>query len=261
MSDFSTYVISLAEAVDRQEKMSHHLKELNLAYSLVEAVNGREQDLLSHPIYDQKKRLRGFGRDLKSTEIACALSHQKAWDIIAQSDEAFGLVLEDDARLSDDAPELINKTAAQYPDFELVRLFGDPRKLSQKGRVLSEIAPGCNLTKRFALPGGAHAYIVTKEAAVKLSNLMNKNKLSVPVDVLMGQDWLSNVQSLMLIKPGLSMQDTEMPSMIGHGRHDKTIHLKGLARTLFPLTRGIQKLSENYGKFLMFCCPRNHSTR
>lgn len=92
------YVINLRSRLDRKKYIKDHFKKYKIKnYKFVIAVDGRksqrEIDELIHP--------ESFTDDLRSTEIAVALSHLKAiksW--LETSDSAYAIFCEDDVDLS-----------------------------------------------------------------------------------------------------------------------------------------------------------------
>lgn len=95
------YVINLAKSVERFSQVSTSLKQAGLGFERVEAIDAgliSREDLLGK--YDAKKNRRGYFAPLSDSEMACFLSHRRAWrHFLDSGTKASALFLEDDAEL------------------------------------------------------------------------------------------------------------------------------------------------------------------
>lgn len=156
------YVISLARATQRREAILQHLNSHALDYTLIEGVDGAS--LSSAEI----NRLLAPGASMHAGAIGCYLSHLKAYQHLVDSGEPVALVLEDDARISRDAVELVHSRLSA-PDFDYCFLDCDDH--GDKGPVFYDRGSRQALPGRlsaYALSGGPHtlhAYLISRRAA------------------------------------------------------------------------------------------------
>lgn len=245
------FVISLPEATERRAQIASHLKELGLAHEIVDAVDGRGFDVPAHTAYNGRRRRLLFGRDLTGGELGCALSHRSIYERMADENIPLALVLEDDVVLSEDIPAVLKVLSGMTDRFELVRFLGSKKVARLQQRVVADLGGGYSLNRLRTTPGGAHAYVVTLSGAQKLLRAMQR--IDVPIDTLMGMVWRTGLNAL-IVQPGLSYQDGDLPNYIGQTRFDKSIALKGWERTVFPFTRAYCKLYEAAGKSWSYYC-------
>lgn len=156
------FVISLASARLRRERICRHLNDLGLDYELIDAVDGRSlsADELAATVVPACRCSPG--------EIGCYMSHLRAYRRICETGAHAGLILEDDARLN---PEFAAILKDGFPCDGFDFLFLDSADYNPKGPVFydsrSPLALGRGF-RSFPLSGGpelAHALIVTGEAA------------------------------------------------------------------------------------------------
>ena len=91
-------IISLLRSPDRREAIAARLDALGLAYNFVDAVDalGLANEQVQK-IQSNQSAKRDYGRTIGSTEIACALSHLKAYESILTESLDGAIILEDDA--------------------------------------------------------------------------------------------------------------------------------------------------------------------
>ncbi len=95
------FIISLANATERRERITHIMNELGLEFTFEDAVDGREFNVLQQEIYDPKKRLRYFAKHLTGGDIGCTLSHKNIYQKIINQKIPQALILEDDIIIHD----------------------------------------------------------------------------------------------------------------------------------------------------------------
>lgn len=239
------FVISLPTETKRRAMISEHLESRGLPFQFFDAIDGRQMDVIKHQNYNSPRRRRAHGRDLTGGELGCLLSHQAIYQKIIDENLPFALVLEDDVRLGEDFPNVLEKLTHHTDIFDIVRFLGSPKVARGKHRKIKPLDEKHHLVRLRTAPGGAHATLVTRKGAQKLLKALQKN--AFPIDTLMGRGWETGIQSLS-VQPGLATQDLEMESAIGDTRFNKDIKLQGWERKLFPLTRGAFKIGEAIGK-------------
>lgn len=165
-----TYAITLCRAVERKEHIEAHLRERQLDYEIVEAVDGSllsEEELTKLCDIDQVNKYPWW---LTRGAIGCALSHQKVCQKIAESGKA-ALVVEDDVYLPADIEFLLKEIESQIRSEEVILLYytsfqkallstSDSVALS-KGKLLYPMDINNTMTTT--------AYVIGIEAAKKMS--------------------------------------------------------------------------------------------
>lgn len=172
------YVISLARAPERRATIVAHLQALNVAYELVDAVDGQTIPP------DQRKAMQAQDVDYHPGVLGCYLSHMEVYRRFLAADAPVALVLEDDARLNPAfAPAL--REGLKSLDFDYCLL--DFQEFNEDGHVFYnrrdriEIFPGFMACATHEGPGSTHAYLITREAAVR--RLDHELPIARPVDI------------------------------------------------------------------------------
>lgn len=178
------FIISLPDALVRQQSMNAQLRELGLDNSIfLPAIRGAALSNIERAqLYDDFRVRTHAGRSMTAGELGCALSHLKCYDHIVANDAQWSVVLEDDAVLPSDfakaVDDFILRSAALGVD---ILSLGPIRKFIKK--------PGLKVNETYDLVTpirvwNAHAYIISRDAANKLA------RLNRPVSY-MADDWIS----------------------------------------------------------------------
>lgn len=159
------HVINLARRPDRRAAMEMQAERLGLAVTFCEAV-----DATTAPM-DVLKSLAQSGPlgVLSEGDLCCTLSHRKVWRMIADGEAPYGVVLEDDATLSEDAAEFLRSADWIPPGTRLVKLerFGNRRHKVVMGRTVARF--GERRLRRFhSKYVGAAGYVIARETAEML---------------------------------------------------------------------------------------------
>jgi glycosyl transferase family 25 len=236
------FVISLPGETKRREQVAAHLNERGIPFTFFDAVDGRNFDIHTMPVYNGARRRAYFGRDLRGGEVGCLLSHKGIAQKMIDDNIPHALVLEDDVVLSPDfAHVLTGVMALSYP-WELVRFLGSAKVAASRQRTVAHIDDRYRLTRLSTAPGGAHAYLLSLSGARKLWQAFER--IYLPVDMIMSRPWMTGID-LLTVQPGLAHQDLDLESSIGTVRDIKTPDdLRGWQRRIYPLTRAWFKLSD-----------------
>lgn len=158
------YCINLERARERRKNAKKEYKKLGIPFEIIKAVDGKKitADEIIEVGYDDlvAKRLRNRykNRGLTQTEIACSLSHLKAYEKIISDKTPFAMVSEDDA-LFPFKKDYLEKILSELPnDWEICLLFhkGNCKKISK------------NICQFLSPPGSAVCYLLTLKGAEKL---------------------------------------------------------------------------------------------
>lgn len=126
----SIFIISLKNS-PRREVISNRLNELGLKYEFVDAIDKADLPPNESSYYDAKSCTERHGRPLVAPEIACFLSHIKAWNTLSKR-KIPGIILEDDAIFTASFPCAVNVLADSNVDADAV-LLGHS-KMSEKNQ-------------------------------------------------------------------------------------------------------------------------------
>ena len=163
------------------EAMAAQLARLGLAFERFDAIDAK---IANSAELDAPFAEKGALAELTAGDKACTSSHMHLWRRIAASHESHAVILEDDIRLSDAAPQFLSCGDWIPSAAGLIKLerFGDPDQLtvisSNGTRVFDrEIAP---LLSRHPGSGG---YIISREKAALLVGMTQK--IDLPIDQLL----------------------------------------------------------------------------
>jgi glycosyl transferase family 25 len=172
------YYINLESQPQRRERIEWQLAELGLKATRIRATTPADiaPDLIA-------RYCPGLGaRPFSSPELACTLSHMHALQLIADSADQFGLVLEDDAILSRSFAAFLRRFENLSPRVDLLKL--DSYDPTQPVRILKRPAPvveGIELSEVLTKRLGTSGYIVDRVAARKIAE--TKGVLGRPIDL------------------------------------------------------------------------------
>lgn len=179
-------LINLDRSTDRLAYMDKLLGEMGIRYTRVPAVDGRalseaqKKEIVYGPRSVKKCC---FPKKLTDAEIGCFLSHRKCWQILADSDEYWATILEDDL--------IFNSRAAQYlasdewipeSDYDLIQLsLQRTEKTHSVSARRGKTGFGDLLyTPLKPIAMGAQAYTISRAAARKA--LAHSKKLACVAD-------------------------------------------------------------------------------
>ena len=103
------FIISLLRSPERRETISLRMSALKIKFEFVDAVDAQlipPSELID--IQKQQRATKDYGRLLGAGEIACALSHAKAYQTIQNNELDGAVILEDDAIIDSGFPKFID---------------------------------------------------------------------------------------------------------------------------------------------------------
>ena len=236
------FIISLADASERRRLMADRLARAGLAFSVVDAVDGRRFNVNDQPAYNGAQRRLFFGRDLLGGEVGVLLSHRAALQGVVDQNLPCAVIFEDDVVFDEPFTDIVRALVRRPSGWELVRFFGDAKHERRQRRRICSLGQGYWLTRLATSPGEAHAYLVSQAGARKL--LRRLRRTSTPIDTMMGQPWKTGV-GVLTVHPGLARQDQALGTSISGQRFDKRPTTRGLVRLVLPVTKVALKLTEN----------------
>lgn len=245
---YRCFVITLEHAEERRTSISKRLRELGIPFEFHPGVNGRGIDLLSHHGYSKWKRRMFFGRDLSQGEFGCILAHRSVYERIVADDIRMAVVLEDDAILCDELPDVLDALSRCPGKWDLVRFLGREKNY-RASRVIAPLSgTPSRLARPHGTPGGAYGYVISNHAAKRLLPKLGRSWL--PIDTLHGVSWRTEVNTVSVV-PSPVLPNDEIPSCIDEQdaslRWNKVVSLSGWRRAIYPLTRAAWKTYCNVG--------------
>jgi glycosyl transferase family 25 len=172
------YVINLDRSAERLARISAALQAVGIAFERIPAIDASNlKPADSENAYDAEANRRNYLAPLSPQEIACFLSHRRAWQTFLKSSEApFAVFLEDDA-----AP-LFDQVNVQ----DLRQTFADP----ERAQIIKLYLPPSALIpfqRPLVPPLGAVAQAMNRAAVQTL--LEFTERFHEPVDVALQRWW------------------------------------------------------------------------
>lgn len=198
------YIINLEQSTDRLEYQIKQFERLGLTFERLPAVcvnDISEEFYLSHIKYGQ--------RLMKQSEMACFLSHKKAWSLVLKKNEPC-VILEDDALLTHDFTDLLKDIESKNIDnqVDFINLEVQPRnKVVSHSPIYSFLNQEYHLYELFLEKNGTGGYIIYPNGAKKLLNYA-QNKLGLADAFIYGCPNLKKTQ----IEPAILLQDVICPA-------------------------------------------------
>jgi len=198
-----TFVINLDRDTARLERIEALLAVRAVPFTRVQAVDGRslsQTDIENISAYPTAVSVR-----LQAGEIACYLSHIKAWRMLLESDEDYA-IFEDDIDVSADAAEVLMASTDWIPqDADIVKLETSLKPV--------EIASGVETTVRDRevrrLAGchiGTAGYVISRSGAARMLAESQRLKMAVDTMIFDPRGGVAQTLSLFQLSPALCIQ-------------------------------------------------------
>jgi len=226
------FYINLDSEPDRRARVEWQLKELGLRGTRVAAVT--PADIADHLL---AKYCPGFGPHLLSPpELACTFSHIKTLRLIAEGNETFGVVLEDDAILSRSLTMFLKAFEGAAPSVDVLKLDSQNDGCRVVGRQDDRI-DGVFLREIVSPRASAAAYLVSRKAAQEIAD--HRDILRAPIDLTLYHPISRVVRGLRVrhAEPGLAAhpQLKFESSSLAPGRREVRLGTKGPRRLVANL--------------------------
>ena len=218
-------IINLERSRDRWARISGQLDTLNIEYERLPAIEGKK---LTKEEMKQKTTLAVRTFLCNYGSVGCGLSHIAAWKKIAEGDDTFGCVAEDDASFTSDFPKLLKDIPKIHREtgFDLLDLYCD---LLSAGKVVYTDDTYNIVRPKFGL--STCCYILTRDAAQKLLKISN-GKLSLAIDSFIASENCKAAIKQLFIKEPLivtpSLETSTLNSLNSGGLTNKIISLLDL---------------------------------
>ncbi|MDE0407754.1 MAG: glycosyltransferase family 25 protein, partial [Alphaproteobacteria bacterium] len=178
------FVVSLVRETERRAAMRKELADFE--FEFFDAIDGNEIDecRYRHRLQAEWWRIMR-GRILSPGEIGCFLSHYALWERLVETGTPHAIVLEDDARLEDGFPVVVEEILKSGVEWDVVHLA--PKKRYAIERVLA-VLDGVRWLVRYRRRfGGAVGYLIRLEAAEALLHYCWR--IRAPIDWLYAEWW------------------------------------------------------------------------
>lgn len=172
--EVSAVVINLAHSTERLAFQKQQLDDLGISWTHIPAVS---IDEISEHEYEAKAN--GWERKLRKTEVACFLSHKKAWEYVVEKNQPI-LILEDDALLSMHTKNLlqgiVNKTGLPHVDHVTLEIRNRKKLIDNtKFNINSDF----DISRIYQDRAGAAAYLLFPTGAKKLLQKANCSAIAL----------------------------------------------------------------------------------
>ena len=185
------FIIHLARARGRAPQVERLRQALPLPATVIDAIDAEtlSDDEIAH-VYRPKLHRPHYTFPLRRTEIACFLSHRKAWQTIFDRGLDAGLIIEDDVELLPGFREVLDLALAHATPGDFVRF---PKQRRERGRETAKAGGICLFAPR-NVGLGMQAQLVGRDAAGEL--LAFTREFDRPVDTAIQMRWLHRARVL-----------------------------------------------------------------
>ena len=181
----NTLLINLEHSKERLKFQTNQLEKLGISFSVLKAVSLEDINQAEY-----EKISQDWERPLRRAEVACFLSHLKAWKEVVTLNEPM-LILEDDALLTNKTAEILDTLKnTENTQQDLVVLETRSRK-KLIGKKANDIIAGYKLRKLYQDRTGSAGYILWPSGAKKL---LSKSKVcrAAPADAFISSCYTLN---------------------------------------------------------------------
>jgi glycosyl transferase family 25 len=178
----ATFVINLERSAKRREAIARQLDSLQISYEFFTAVDGQQLTGHQRDCYSSSAAFKQIGREMHPNEIGCALSHIGIWEMLARNRYERALIMEDDAIIEPEFPDLLSSLDWVPPDADVVNLSWHMANPTLR----TPLTAGRDIC-RFDRPVmGTGSYIIGQRGVRNL--LRHAYPVRMPVDSLMGDE-------------------------------------------------------------------------
>lgn len=198
MSFLPIFLINLDRSPHRLKDVDDSMRQLDLDYERVPAVDGRATSTAEvNAVYSHKQNVERYNYDLTQGEIACYMSHRKAWKKLLDSDHPVAIILEDDIVLSPAFADLHHAVAgiasSKYANWDIIKLA---QPFKPKESTPLDAFGDFTLVDYEKPPMGACGYLISRQGAKKM---LSRTPFFRPVDVDMQWQWETGAHVLGLL--------------------------------------------------------------
>lgn len=232
-------IIHLQRAAKRGKHVQALMKRLPIEAEIVDAIDAQQMGPAEiEAVYARSLHRPHYPFALRTSEVACFLSHRKAWATIIERNLDAGLVIEDDVEVLDDAAfaNQLKLAMAQIRPNDYIRFPRWPR--GEQGPEVARSTGNSIMEPR--LPGlGMQMQLVGRDAAAAL--LRATERFDRPVDTTIQMRWLHPVRILSARPIAIREIDFDLGGTVVQGKN-KTLAARLKREFLRPYYRVILNL-------------------
>lgn len=197
------YLINLDRSPERLAWISGRLIELSITPNRIPAVDGKQ---LSSQDLERWERVRHPRFGMGPGEIACFLSHRRAWQTFINSEQKWCFIAEDDVHLSDQLPSFLSNDDWIPTDADIVKAETVNQRVWLASNAVATVYAH-SLRALRSYHGGSAGYFINKATAAMLL-FETENFCTIP-DQLLFNTKLQIAKRLKIyqIDPALTVQD------------------------------------------------------
>lgn len=224
-----TYVISLADSLERRAVAAEQLSRAGVIFEFFDAIRCDVLDSGHFSHYDEREYVLNCGRPAARGEVGCYASHKMLWQRCVDANEPV-MIMEDDFLLADHFHDAFCLARKLISGYGYIRLQTERRALRKQVLVKDNFS----LVKYTKVPHSAMCYAVSPEVAARL--LRRAEVLDAPLDVMIKKNWEHGCQMYGLMPYSVSEHCLSKATTIpGRVRYKKPM--------LVSLRRAIRRLS------------------
>jgi glycosyl transferase, family 25 len=208
-----TLVINLDRDADRLKRIETLLGERGVSFTRVPAIDGRSlssEEIASVSAYPTPISIR-----LEPGEVACYLSHIKAWRMLLDSEEDCAAIFEDDIDLSRDAAEVLSAIEDWMPDDADIVKLETSLKPIEMARAPETIIRGREIRRLAGCHIGTAGYVITREGAARMLAESRQLRMAVDTTLFDPRGGIAENLKLFQLSPALCIQ-TRLQSSYEH---------------------------------------------
>ncbi|ENN87372.1 glucosyll transferase family 25 [Rhizobium freirei PRF 81] len=225
------FVVHLDRARDRLPQVERLMASLPVPSEIVEAVDGRSLTKAEiDRVYRRRLHAPSYPFEMSTGEIACFLSHRKAWATIVEQGIDAGLIFEDDVEIDDLFPAAFAAAKACLVPGAFIRF---PFRMGKEDGKCVWTQDKTDVIQPTRVGLGMVAQLVSRDAAIRL--LEATEVFDRPVDTTVQMRWLTKVSPLSVLPGGVH----EISSQLGGStiKSRRTLMEKLSREVLRPLYR------------------------
>ncbi|MFT6269027.1 MAG: glycosyl transferase family 25 [Alphaproteobacteria bacterium] len=213
---FNVFLINLARSEDRLEHSEKQLNALGIEFERLEAIDGATlTEAQIHQHYDETANLKLYKKNLSAGEIACYLSHRKAWKRIIDDNLDYAVILEDDSA-ADSNFIALHSALSKLRNWDYIRIANFPQKYTINERI--DVDSAHELVHFNQIPINTAAQVVSMKGAKQLYS--QTTHFCRPVDIDLKHYWEKGFDLLGLTPVYMTSSD-KFESSISAISHDE----------------------------------------
>ena len=235
-----TFVINLRRRPDRRAYMQGQLDRLGVTFEWLEAIDAKRVDFEAR-LSEAKIVRDGPWGEMSNATLACTLSHMEALRLIANGDSRYGLILEDDAKLSSEIVRFAGGDDWVPVGADVVRLeyWNDHKQIIAFDKTRYPVGR-FDLQRLRSRTAGCAGYVVSREFAQYLVD--HPQVFTMPIDHVLfnfGASQLARRRVIFQLIPSVVVQDPIWESDLASSLGPKRKWVK-VRRGFYELWQGLR---------------------